>query len=104
MKWVVADSSVGWAGLTEDVALGLLVAVYLGTADLGRPSSLGCGMAVAAPETGWTGWTAKVASAADFAAGCSNLGVALVPGFVGLQGDLIAYGSPPQINLPGRPG
>ena len=96
--------SVGCAGLTEAVALGLLVAVYLETADLDHPSSLGCGMAVAAPETGWTGWTPKVASADDFAVGCSNLDVALVPGFVGLQGVLIAYGSPPQTNLLGRPG
>ena len=61
-------------------------------------------MAVAAPETGWTGWIAKAASAADFAVGCSNLAVALAPGFVGLQGVLIAYGFPPHTNLLGRLG
>ena len=101
MKWVVADSSVGRAGLAEAVALGLLVAVFLGTADLDRPFLQGCETVVVALETGWT---AKVASVADCAAGYSNLDVALVPGFVGLQGVLIAYGAPPQTNLLGRPG
>ena len=51
-----------------------------------------------------TGWAAKVASVADCAAGCSNLDVALVLDFVGLKRDLIAYDSPLQTNLPGRPG
>ena len=101
MKLVAVDSSVGLAGLTEAVALGLLVAVCSGTAVRDRQTLSRCEKVVVDLETGLT---AKAASVAGYVVGYSSLGAVIALGVVELRGCQTACKFPFHSNLQGTLG